>query len=861
MKILVEYLKSLECYETLRESGILINADSNGVSNLLLSCFVQVNSKHCVPPEIEISSTFSSSYHCETIETCILYLLHKNFTNNILTYGYQLGKNSDVTTKLFCRSSNISVSVLKGNSWRLFHQLVGTDNFVNLLINYSVYFNTGHYFRQIIGTPANAPQVPPAWLDRTYSRERNTKLTIDWNSALYHKIRPQDYKNIIETDQGLLIAEIFPKTSESSKTPRSLKFALNNLKPILYELIRAHQRFSYRHIINNICPKSDTFYSSPKSVIKLLVVCVRKTFPWDLLGSNSNYSVLSKAIAILVKKPLHSKILFDELCKGLRVKDVKWLETRRLPAGEQIQKIPHYDVKNRQALLYKLFFWILSCYVPKLLSTFFYVTELSSTVDIVYIRHDTWKTMSQPFLKSYFRRYLLENKYCFRHRSFTESKFNHRNLRLIPKKSGLDFRIIAVPCKGVNIQEFNEFNDYITNALKPTKIILERLRMRRNTKFTKAFSPLEIPKIVLSYKQRLLSKHGEMPNLYLLKFDIQSCYDSIPVQKVMKLVETQICEEQRFFIRSQDILATASTRLKRLHAVNGDIQFQENDLVIDSVKTAVLSKEDVLTVVKMELFKTSIFYRGKCYLRKDGLFQGTPLSSVLVDILYDDLLESYTEFADENDSDPMIIRLVDDFLIVSTSKKYIERLDNLAQTGFRSFNAYINPQKVLVTSSESETSTNVPFCALQLNLRTLEVWKDRSSYNVLGTVLGSSKQLYNKLLWIFEMRLSYNMLDERLNSWETAARFLREVALNVIHSFIVLFNRKKSSRRAFKQFVFNIFQRIDLNLSSTNMFSIEKSVASKELVLSVFLEQLKLRKNSFADILTNVNDLKLLIEF
>lgn len=859
MRILVEYVESLECYETIRSSAILINADRNGVSELLKSCFIQSNSKYYTPPEVEKACIFNPTYHCEIIETCIVYLMHNNLTNNILTYGYQLAKNSDISTKLFCHSTNPSVTLLKGSSWRLFHQLVGTREFVHVLINCSVYLDVGNHFRQIIGNPANAPQAPPAWLARRNKPEKNAKVTIDWNQILYHKVRPQDYKSVIETDLQALLIEIFPKVYEGTLTTRLQKVATKNLKPILNRLIRTHEKFPHRHIINNLCPKSETPYSSPKDVIRLLVICVRKLFPSELLGSQRNYSVLSKAISVLVKKPLHSKIPFEELYRGLRVKDAKWLETKKKNSKELTLKVSRYNIAEGRSLLFHLFYWILSVYVPKLVSTFFYVTEISSTIDLVYIRHDVWKTISQPFLKSYFRTYLVDNKYCAEHKSFTRSIFNHRNLRIIPKRSSLEFRIIAVPCKGVNAQEIAEYNDYVSNALRPTKIILEWLRMRRNTKFPKAFSPLEIPKIIIDYKHNLIAKNGKIPDLFLLKFDIQSCYDSIPVQKVMKLVEDQISSEERFFIRCQDVLSTASTRLKKLHVVNGEVNFHENDVVIDSVKTAMLSKEDALSVIRMELFKTSILYRGKCYLRKDGLHQGTPLSSVLVDLIYDDLLESYPAFTSTDDPKPLIIRLVDDFLIVSPSKTYIDRLHKLAQTGFKNFNAHINPQKVLLSSSASEASTNISFCALQLNLKTLEVWKDHSSYNVIGTVFGPSKQLYNKLLWIFEMRLSYNMLDYRLNSWETASKVLKEIALNVVHSFIALFSGKNVTNEAFKEFMFNIYLRVDLHLSSMNMYSAEKSTSSKQLILTTIIDQLRLKKSKFQDILTNVNDSKLLI--
>ncbi|KAL2710008.1 Telomerase reverse transcriptase [Kluyveromyces marxianus] len=486
---------------------------------------------------------------------------------------------------------------------------------------------------------------------------------------------------------------------------------------------------------------------------------------------------------------------------------------------------------------------------------FFYVTELSGTINVVYIRHDVWKSMSRPFLKSYFKQYLLENKECQEHRSFSNSNFNHRNLRLIPKKSGSDFRVIAVPCKGINLQEVSDYNDYFKNAVKPTKIILERLRIRKSTKFAKAFSPVEIPMIISEYKRKLINKYGFVPNLHLLKFDIQSCYDSIPVDRVMKLIKREISSSKEFFLRSEDVLSLDSTRLKKRFFINGDSTKNKNDIVIDSVKSVVLSQLDILSVLEMELFKTSIVYRGKCYLRKDGLFQGTPLSSVLVDILYDNLLESYEEFKHADDNNALIIRLVDDFLVISPSKPYIDRINAIAQPGFKSFNAKVNPKKVLITSSQLPGSESVPFCALQINLKTLEVWKDHSSYNVISGDFTSTKQIFEKLLWIFEMRLSYNMLDTNLNSLNIALLYIREVSLNLAESFISLFDKKKPTKTAFIQFMLNIFERVDLHLASNNITSAEKSSGLKRTVMSVFIQQLGLRRDKFKDILGTMDEL------
>ena len=854
MQIFGEYIHSLPCTKGIKQSSLFINQEHNGLSDLFTDYFIQSNSKKCDIPEFTVSP-ITQSFHCDVIDTCILHLLHKSFTNNILTYGYQLAKNSDVVTKLFCHSSNTNVTLLKSNVWKLLHELIGTENFMNILLNHSVYLNTGYYFRQIIGNPINAPQVPPTWMNRKEHANVKARLTIDWNNVLYRNVKPHDHKILSSPDAVLLFKEIFPNKIVGGKLKGSKKVIMNNLRKCLKEFINNHYKVPFKYIGNKTCPKSSNdFYTSQKNVIRFLVISIRKTIPLNLLGSPNNFSVLYKAVSALVRKTLHTRLSMEELSRGLRINDVNWYK-KSGSEDKTAHRLEIYQHQIQSNLLHQLFFWLLSVYVPKLVSMFFYVTELSGTINVVYIRHDVWKSMSRPFLKSYFKQYLLENKECQEHRSFSNSNFNHRNLRLIPKKSGSDFRVIAVPCKGINLQEVSDYNDYFKNAVKPTKIILERLRIRKSTKFAKAFSPVEIPMIISDYKRKLINKYGFVPNLHLLKFDIQSCYDSIPVDRVMKLIKREISSSKEFFLRSEDVLSLDSTRLKKRFFINGDSTKNKNDIVIDSVKSVVLSQLDILSVLEMELFKTSIVYRGKCYLRKDGLFQGTPLSSVLVDILYDNLLESYEEFKHADDNNALIIRLVDDFLVISPSKPYIDRINAIAQPGFKSFNAKVYPKKVLITSSELPGSESVPFCALQINLKTLEVWKDHSSYNVISGDFASTKQIFEKLLWIFEMRLSYNMLDTNLNSLNIALLYIREVSLNLAESFISLFDKKKPTKTAFIQFMLNIFERIDLHLASNNITSAEKSSGLKRTAMSVFIQQLGLRRDKFKDILGTMDEL------
>lgn len=74
------------------------------------------------------------------------------------------------------------------------------------------------------------------------------------------------------------------------------------------------------------------------------------------------------------------------------------------------------------------------------------------------------------------------------------------------------------------------------------------------------------------------------------------------------------------------------------------MEVRDGEVYIDNVRTSFISNKDLLNVLEDEVNNSVLYFNGKCYLRKDGLFQGTSLSALLVDLVYDDLLEHYSIF-------------------------------------------------------------------------------------------------------------------------------------------------------------------------------------------------------------------------
>nr|CAL36049.1 EST2 protein [Saccharomyces mikatae]CAL36050.1 EST2 protein [Saccharomyces mikatae] len=773
-------------YEENIESG-----QFNGLDEILTTCFILQNSR-----KIALPSVSGDLNHKAIIDHCIVYLLTGEFFNNVLTFGYKIAKNEDVDNSLFCHSTNVSVTLLKGTAWKMLHNLIGTNAFVDMLINHTVIQFNGHFFTQIIGNRCNEPHLPPKWAQRS-SPSSGSIAQIEpvmepvTNKPFLHKLKLNcpfifPYKTILSLSSSIeklieLRENIFP--SYLVKIPQKLEVQINLT---LQKLLIRHKRLSYVSILNGICPRLKETTSelphlsrqSPKEeVLKFVIVILQKLLPQEMFGSKKNKCKIIKNLNSLLSLPLNGYLPFDSLLKKLKFKDFRWLMVSTISFTRQ-------NFENLNQMVICFVSWLFRQLLPKVIQTFFYCTEISSTVKIVYFRHDVWNGLVSPFLTGYFKRYLVENNVCRNHNSYTLSNFNHSRMRVIPKKSNNEFRIIAIPCGGADDEEYMIYKENHKNAVAPTQKILEYLRNKRLTSFTKIYSPTQIADRIKEFKLSLLKKFNNvLPELYFMKFDVESCYDSIPRIECMRIIKRALKSENGFFVRSQYISNTNTGALKLVNVVNASRTPKPYELYIDNVRTVHLSNQDVINVIEMEIFKTALWVQDKCYLREEGLFQGSCLSAPIVDLVYDDLLEFYDEFKSSSNQDTLILKLADDFLIISTDQQQIINVKKLAMGGFEKYNAKVNRDKILSVCSPSDSGTVIQFCAMYISIKNLEVWKHSSTMNIFNIHSSSSKKIFRSLIALFNTRLSYKTIDPDLNSITTVLMQIHHIVKNISESY------------------------------------------------------------------------------
>ncbi|AQZ11606.1 EST2 (YLR318W) [Zygosaccharomyces parabailii] len=779
-------------YLRLTASGAL-----NGLDELLTTCFV-IHNEH----RIELPDIYPGARYKDIVDTCVIHLLKKKLYNNILTFGYRIAVSSEVNTSLHCVSTNSNVSRIKGKQWQLLCRIIGIENFVDLLMNYTVLQYIDKFFTQIVGNRANERHVPPSWCsDNRDASCGSHDVPITIQKLLYRNASPFNEEQVLPAgdDVEAIINEIFGPSSYSK-----LCFRKSKVIPIIKKMIQNHAGLKYLQILNSVCPFDSDFVegkhldASTKVTLvnKFVIIILQKLIPSEMFGSKRNKSKIFYYLSQLLRLPLKGTIPFSELKNSQRIEDFRWI---RLVAN-----CNESSLQNNQRLVACFISWIFKLIIPRIVTTFFYATEVSSSVLVLFFRHDAWSKISAPFMKDYVDKYLIENEVCRNHNSYLLSKYNHSRLRLVPKKAKGEFRVLAIPFKGADDEEYSIFQHNFKTMILPVQCILEYLRKKRKTHCRKLYSPTQIAKHLMRFKKVLLTKYGKIPDLFSMKFDIESCYDSISRKKAMQVIGVVLGNETGFFVRSQSFYQPETGILKIQNVVNGCRQPAEDEIYIDNVRTVYLSKEDVCDVLKMELFDTALCLAGKCYLRRDGLFQGSRLSALVVDLVYDDLMERYEIFRGQYPNESLSLRLADDFLVISTDRNQILELKKLSSDGFKEYGAKIKAEKIKISSSICLPHKPFQFCALNISLASLQAWKNSESFNIPYICFASTSKTYDQLIKLLEMRLSYGTTDSSLNTPFTILFQIHEVCVNVSQTFVGAFRKKIILLQPFENFILRL---------------------------------------------------------
>ena len=268
-----------------------------------------------------------------------------------------------------------------------------------------------------------------------------------------------------------------------------------------------------------------------------------------------------------------------------------------------------------------------------------------------------------------------------------------------------------------------------------------------------------------SFAQKRQEGSSTGARLYFVKADAKSCFDTIPQRKLVRFME-QIASEDEYRIarhaeiKASDVcsfghantiqskparkfvsIARAGTAFPDFDEVmgQGPARVRKNTIFVDGIVQTSQKKRKVLDLLKDHVERNIVKVGKKFFRQKNGIPQGSILSSMLCNYFYAQLEEENFGFLEESES--IMMRLIDDFLLITTNKAHARKFLQIMHDGVQSYGVEVNPAKSLANFELVINGHQVPllhdgaafpYCGNMINTKTLEISKDRNRRKATG---------------------------------------------------------------------------------------------------------------------------------
>ncbi|KAI5963342.1 EST2 [Candida pseudojiufengensis] len=707
----------------------------------------------------------------------------------------------------FTKSSFYMVSELESENWKRIFELLGSNNFADLLINNQGFKQKGKAQVQFFGDNVS-------YVHRTIEINKNY---ITKRSLLQNLNKTQVFWNyqLLRTNELELCKEIFDspiKAKRFNKIKNILKSILRNDEKCRYNMLYKdalvkQKEIDYENISNNA--------SSSEEIFSIIFLVLGKLLPLDAWGGEINKKIIRHKVVEYMNLDPNGTLNVHEITKNLHLKDFVWLGGLK---GSSKQ-----DFEIRSVLLKKYITWIFGTLLKKIVKAFWYTTETTSGEILFFPRH-TWYKISTLWLEKY-----AEDNFI-RTNLLGDEKYNYGRLKLVPKKNS--FRLICVPIKrsaNVLTAQLNEaeqerqkieYNVYRANTLRPVRLILiHKLnqKIQNDIRYsTTASSTKYVANRIIEFKSNLLEQYsGKIPKLHMIKFDMKECYDRMDqkklIEKVIGLFKNDSFEQKYYYtqyyrcdslLRINKIKYKVDDDIHKLNMLSPNFDELQKGAWSDKGKTMVFTRSKVLEECIQQIFGAKGFTVDKTsselkfYRRKQGIFQGFSLSSIFCDILYSSMVAENFKFLWQNEStEPFLFtRMVDDFLFLTPSKDLYAKVLNVVNGDqLEKYGAYVNQEKSQFIDQDDE-DVSIPktfqFVGLEIELETLNFIKDYKDLGVLPTTnYRTFKTLLTFLKNTYRVRLHNYIIKRELDSKSSVFQNVGNLLELVLSSFKSSFKR------------------------------------------------------------------------
>lgn len=279
------------------------------------------------------------------------------------------------------------------------------------------------------------------------------------------------------------------------------------------------------------------------------------------------------------------------------------------------------------------------------------------------------------------------------------------------------------------------------------------------------FSVSDIYNRLKNFKDTIGIDHSK---LYFAKVDVTAAFDTIPQEAVIDLMSSVPSHKYYTIMKHVEVKPgeraldrDATKPIRRWHAtalaerdssrfpakMKTDLaRKRKNTVFVDSALQRIHSTPELVRLLKEHVEQNLVKVGKKYYRQRKGIPQGSVLSSFLCNYFYAGLEHQHLGFLAGPDT--LLLRLIDDFLVITLDKSKAVRFVNVMHGGLPDYGVVVNPGKTLVNFDVSRDNmqirrveqTGFPYCGTLINCQTLDITKDRQRDVGIGVFPRTSRK-------------------------------------------------------------------------------------------------------------------------
>ncbi|KAJ9129600.1 Telomerase reverse transcriptase [Pleurostoma richardsiae] len=518
-----------------------------------------------------------------------------------------------------------------------------------------------------------------------------------------------------------------------------------------------------------------------------------------------NKKIFMKNVDRFVRLRRFENMSLHDTAQGLKeITDLEWL----VPPGLKGQKASQTDIRKREEIFHEFLYYLFDSLLIPLIRSNFYVTESNvHRYRLFFFRHDIWRYIAEPAMASLKAKMFEEVKLAEAMRILESRRLGSSQVRLLPKQSSVR-PIMNLRRRTMARGNKRILGPSINTVLAPVHTMLKLEKTLNPARLgSTMFSVGDIYNRLKKFKQRLGS--GAENKYYLAKIDVQAAFDTIPQSAIIQLMggvpsQSRYTVTKHVEVRPNDNGVVAGLKTtKRWHSsakgANDTSSFLEmiekqfapsrkHTVFVDGVVQRSYDARALIALMSSHVQENIVKIGKKYYRQKDGIPQGSILSSILCNYFYADLERSHLQFLQSNDC--LLLRLIDDFLLITTDRVKASKFVKTMHRGLPEYGVTVNTSKSLVNFDLTVDHERVPrvpdgagfpYCGTRLDCRTLAITKDRATVprdpgvaNALTVEFSRlpGQNFKRKVLGAFKIQSHLMYFDTAHNSARTTLRSL-----------------------------------------------------------------------------------------